>query len=276
LGLRVPGDDWSAVAAGGSQNLALKKDGTLWAWGNNYRARLLGVNSDEDSVLEATQVGTYTNWVKVWAGSMQLLGLRADGSLWFWGSLTGAGDDLFSFPTRVSPDTNWIDAGFGYYVIFASKSDGTLWAWGRNAGIYTGEPIELLNPVPKRVGTEHDWKACSTSEYFYRIFEKRDGSLWAMDASDYAYVNKASYKPIAWKRVSLPGDVVAFGAASRGITGVALTRTGELWTWGHALGQFTPAHPTWQTIADKVNWKTVRFRSKPVFHDVPWQLPHDE
>jgi RNA polymerase sigma factor (sigma-70 family) len=273
----VPGNDWKKVAAGGAHSLAIKKDGTLWGWGNNWAGQL-GLNHSQHEVLEVTQVGTNAGWVKVWAGNLHSIALRADGSLWSWGSLTGKGNDGHSLliPTRVSPDTNWIDAGFGYYVMFAIKSDGTLWAWGRNAGIYTGEPIELLNPVPKRVGAERDWKACSTSEYFYRVFEKKDGSLWALDASDYAYVSKASYKPVQWKRIPLEKDIVAFGAASRGITGVVLTRDGEVRTWGQALGQFTPAYPTWQAIADKFGWKTDRFRSKPVVHDAPWQLPHDE
>src|SRR5436190_23037503 len=67
----VPGNDWHQVAAGHANSLALKKDGTLWAWGSNSRSRVLGVDSDQDYILQATQVGTDANWVKVWAGSMQ-------------------------------------------------------------------------------------------------------------------------------------------------------------------------------------------------------------
>ena len=141
--------------------------------------------------------------------------------------------------TRVSSDTNWSEVGFGYFINFAIKTDGTLWAWGRNAGIYTGAPIQLLNPTPALIGTENDWRAVSDSEYFYHVLMKKDGALWAMDASDYTLLNKTNHEPVQFRRLDLRNEVVAFGAAGRGMMGVALTRDGEVWTWGTVLGVAT-------------------------------------
>jgi alpha-tubulin suppressor-like RCC1 family protein len=169
-----------------------------------------------------------------------------------------------------------VDVSFGYFSVFAIKSDGTLWAWGRNAGIYTGTPIQLLNETPARVGTNSDWKTCSSSEYFYHVLQKKDGSLWALDASDYAFVNKTNYRPVALKPIYLKKDVVAFGATGRSIMGVALTREGEVWTWGKVLGEYTSGNATLQSVADAIKWKTDRFQPKPIMRSEPWLLPIQE
>ena len=63
--------------------VALKKDGTLWAWGNNW-AGSLGTGSTNNSAVPV-QVGSATNWIKVWAGMLETVALQSDGSLWYWG-----------------------------------------------------------------------------------------------------------------------------------------------------------------------------------------------
>ncbi len=274
----VPGNDWKQVAAGGSHSLALKNDGTLWAWGENWSGQT-GLGLTNTRITTVTQVGTNADWIKVWAAGLQSAALRSDGSLWFWGHLVGDGSkdtNFFRVPSRVSADTNWLEASFGFFSIHAIKTDGTLWAWGRDAGMYTGQPIQRLNPTPVRVGTASDWQTGPTSEYFYRLLQKRDGSLWALDASDYMYLAKTNHLPAQWRRIPLKKKVVAFGATARGITGVALTDEGEVWTWGEVMGETTPGWPALQTMADKLGWKTGLFRSKPVVREDPWRLPHEE
>lgn len=271
------GTDWTQVAAGGSHSLALKRDGTLWSWGNNWAGQL-GLGIANQQVPEVSQVGASTNWSRVWAAGLQSVGQQSDGSLWFWGSLTGESKDTNQFlvPTRISAATNWVDVSFGYFVVFAIKSDGTLWCWGRDAGMYTGAPIQVLNPTPARVGTNSDWKACATAEYFYRVLQKHDGSLWELDASDYAFVNRATYRPVELRPLNLQKNVAAFGAAGRGVMGVVLTKEGEVWTWGKVLGEYTPARTNLQALANKIGWKTDRFSKKPVVREEPWLLPIEE
>ncbi|MDB6033278.1 MAG: regulator of chromosome condensation [Verrucomicrobiales bacterium] len=257
-----PGNDWKQVAAGGTHTLALTRSGTLWAWGNNWAGQL-GIGTRKLSP-EAVQVGSNSNWVKVWSQGIQTVGLQSDGSLWFWGSLTGGAKDTHRFfvPTRVSPDTNWVDACFGYFCVLAIKADGTLWAWGRNAGIYTDAPIELVNPSPVRVGNESDWKACASTEYFYHLLTKKDGSLWALDASDHSKGLKTP-KPAEFRKINLRKEIVAFGTTGRDGMGAALTRDGEVWTWGAVLGEYKPVRP---------NAKDIVY--EPVLRKEPWLLPN--
>ena len=236
----VPGHDWKQVAAG-LHGLALKKDGTLWAWGNNW-AGSLGTGTTNNSAVPV-QVGSSTNWVKVWAQGIQSAGLQSDGSLWWWGYQLLQFNNTPHFilePTRLSADTNWVDVAMGFFKGFAIKSDGTLWAWGCDVDVFTGMPDSASNSVPHQVGTNHEWRACAFLGHGCVLLMKQDGSLWALDdALDQAgkRMNNPAWKmqPVTPSQIKLPAPVVAF-AGSYGATGVALLSNGEVWTWGRVLG----------------------------------------
>jgi alpha-tubulin suppressor-like RCC1 family protein len=78
----APGD-WAAVACGYDHTLALKKDGSLWAWGYDAAGQL-GVG--DTNRLTPTQVGTANDWAAVACGTGCSLALKKDGSLWAWGN----------------------------------------------------------------------------------------------------------------------------------------------------------------------------------------------
>ncbi|MBY9079158.1 regulator, partial [Paenibacillus sp. CGMCC 1.18879] len=60
-----------AIAAGSGQNLALKSDGTVWAWSN-------GVTS--------AQVSGLSGITSIAMGSGHNLALKSDGTVWSWGT----------------------------------------------------------------------------------------------------------------------------------------------------------------------------------------------
>lgn len=265
----IPGYNWKQAATCGDGSLAVKNDGTLWAWGNNWAGNL-GVGAAK-AITHATQVGDSTNWTKVWAGHIQTVGLQSDGSLWFWGSFTGDsnGTNLFRVPTRISPDTNWVDVCFGYYTVLAIKSDGTLWSWGREANFYTGAPDDGAgNATPRQVGTDNDWQACASGGGSYHMFTKKDGSLWALDATEHNIIKPAAaYHPIKQEKINLPKEVAAF-AAGGGTFGVVLTPDGEVWTWGIVFGE--------HTVEDYMGPKGVQYFPKLKVIDHPWQVSNEE
>ena len=178
----VPGNDWKQVATSGIHCLALKRDGTLWAWGDNWAGQF--GNGTTSNSFTPVRIGSSTNWTRIWANLIESVGQQADGTLWYWGwdyTRSQKGSSI-SVPTRVSPDTNWISVGMGDWMVFAIKSDGTLWAWGREAHDYTGAAPEA-DSWPVRVGTNNDWRACASFAQSCPVFMKRDGSLWVLDAS---------------------------------------------------------------------------------------------
>jgi alpha-tubulin suppressor-like RCC1 family protein len=68
--------NWSTLPKSQSYqgSLAIKTDGTLWAWGHNYYGRLgLGDTTDRSS---PTQVGSLTTWYDVARGNNQTFALK--------------------------------------------------------------------------------------------------------------------------------------------------------------------------------------------------------
>ena len=77
--------DWAKIAAakGGYHTIALKRDGTLWAWGRNDYGELGdGTFVERRSTV---QIGTDTDWAEISAGAYHTLALKNDASLWAWG-----------------------------------------------------------------------------------------------------------------------------------------------------------------------------------------------
>jgi alpha-tubulin suppressor-like RCC1 family protein len=73
----------STVAAGGSHSLALKTDGTVWAWGSNAYGQLGdGTTIDRTSPV---QVAGLSSVVSIAAGGDHSLALKNDGTVWSWG-----------------------------------------------------------------------------------------------------------------------------------------------------------------------------------------------
>lgn len=151
----VPAATTPQVAAGSAHTVALRSDGTVWAWGDNSADQLgLGVSSTltTSTVPVAVSVPTgFTGIIAVAAGENHSLALKSDGTVWAWGNNTyGQLGDTID-PNQTNPDTGAtviiassavpiqiselsgitaIAAGTGFSM--ALKSDGTVWTWGRN------------------------------------------------------------------------------------------------------------------------------------------------
>jgi alpha-tubulin suppressor-like RCC1 family protein len=75
--------DWTLVSAGGLHTLAVRSNGTLWAWGANSDGQL-GDGSGADQ-FSPVQVGLDRTWTGISAGAIHSAGLKADNTLWTWG-----------------------------------------------------------------------------------------------------------------------------------------------------------------------------------------------
>ncbi|MFQ5560718.1 MAG: RCC1 domain-containing protein [Nitrospinota bacterium] len=81
--------DWAAVFAGPSDSFAIKEDGTLWGWGNNNTGKLGDVKgfsiSGSTLIISPGQIGSDTDWSRVYTGMNHTIAMKKDGTMVFWG-----------------------------------------------------------------------------------------------------------------------------------------------------------------------------------------------
>jgi alpha-tubulin suppressor-like RCC1 family protein len=155
--------DWCQISAGKSHSLAIRQNGTAWAWGEGSSGRL-GDNTINDKSSPVSVVGGFTDWCQVSAGSCHSLGVRTNGTAWAWGD---NGEGRLGDNTTVSKRspisviggfTDWCQISAGESHSLAVRQSGTAWAWGLdlNGRLGDGNTVDQSSPVSV-VGGYTDW-----------------------------------------------------------------------------------------------------------------------
>ncbi|MCK5160496.1 MAG: hypothetical protein KAQ99_02870, partial [Candidatus Aureabacteria bacterium] len=76
--------DIISIGAGYMHNLALRSDGTVWAWGRDNRGQL-GDDTAFVNQPSPVQVSLLTDIIAIGAGDYHSLALQSDGTVWAWG-----------------------------------------------------------------------------------------------------------------------------------------------------------------------------------------------
>lgn len=91
---------FSTVSAGGEHTIAIKTDGSLYAWGDNEYGQLGDGTNDDKKV--PTQIGSDNNWASVSAGGARTISVKTDGSLYAWGyNYSDQLEDCLKVPTLI-------------------------------------------------------------------------------------------------------------------------------------------------------------------------------
>ena len=149
---------WARVAAGGSSTVAIRSDGTLWAWGYNSYGQLGDGTTTSRS--HPVRIGNATNWIAAAAGFTHTVALRADGTLWAWGynhdGQLGDGTTVERHaPEQIGPATTWTRVAAGTAHTVALRADGTLWAWGANGSGQLGDGTTTERHIPGTCRLRH-------------------------------------------------------------------------------------------------------------------------
>jgi alpha-tubulin suppressor-like RCC1 family protein len=157
------GNNWKQVSSGGAHTLAIKTDGTLWAWGYANNGQL-GDNTVTNKSSPVQTIAGGNNWKQAAGGQATSAAIKTDGSLWLWGwnFRCQLGDNTAvnkSSPIQtVSGGLNWRYVATGSHTA-AIKTDGSLWVWGYNArgGLGDNTTVNKASPV-QTVAFGFNWK----------------------------------------------------------------------------------------------------------------------
>jgi alpha-tubulin suppressor-like RCC1 family protein len=106
--------DWVYVELGQDDACAVRKDGSLWCWGDGTSGQLA---SPPGLVMAPTQVGTDTDWTTVATDAFSTCALKATGALYCWGRNAEGQLGLGDTTDRTSPTVTGSDASFGWVAV---------------------------------------------------------------------------------------------------------------------------------------------------------------
>ena len=234
----------TAVAVNGQRNaFFVKKDGSLWAMGENNAS--YPSDGTSNSTGQPTQI-VASGVRAVACGECFTLFLKDDGSVWGFGwsgdGVLGNKNDTVTKPKQiVAGDVVAIAAGY-YHSLFI-KRDGSLWGLGGNGhgqlGLGTDinqtlSPVEIVASKVVSIAAAHG----------HSLFIKSDGSLWAMGLNDWGQIGDGTIDWPHRPEQIVSNNVVAITAGYSG--SLFLKQDGSLWgmgiNWGSDYGEGIEFH----------------------------------
>ncbi|NJK43908.1 MAG: hypothetical protein HC933_06125 [Pleurocapsa sp. SU_196_0] len=255
----------NTVAAGGYHSLAVRADGTVWAWGNNVSGQL-GDGSNE-SRNAAVQTRNLNGVTSVTAGEYHSLALKNDGTVWAWGDNEDGqlGDDTDTArttPVQVSSLTGIVAIAAGNSHSLALKNDGTVWAWGMNSdgALGDGSLETRISPVP--VKNLENIVAIAAGG-FHSLALRDDGAIWAWgynadgqlgDATQTNRLEACASPPSRMSRTSARGRITVLPCEPTARSGLGAT----IWTdnSGMARKPIASSQPEPKTFNMLSRWRS--------------------
>ena len=271
----------TAIASRGYHTLALKNDGTVWAWGYNAWGQL-GDNSNTDrhSPVQVSGLSGHGGVINIVGGGDISAALMADHTLLMWGrnrkgemgnGTTDAGDAGQWFPGPVSQAsglTNVQALALGWSHVVALASDGTVWTWGQNlrGELGLGAISSTGTNMPTQVAGLTNIIQVSAGDGFSAVL-KSDGTVWTWGYNGSTYAGtwgagelgngttNDSYSP-----VQVVGLTNAVFVRARDWKTLALKADGTAWAWGwDEYGELGDgANNTNRLSPVRVHWPIIR------------------
>lgn len=215
------GQDYAMIhiSGGYTHTVAIKRDGTVWEWGESF----------DGNKLLPERIESLEKIIDISAGAGYSLALKIDGTVWAWGKndhgRLGDGTEMDSeIPVKVKglSKIKRVAASYGGHCL-ALSNDGKVWAWGNNAsgqlGAGTGD--RSLTPVLVEKLTQIEDIAVG---YDYSAAIDKEGNVWVW----------GGLEGITPKKVKGLNNIIDISAGQGQL--LALRNDGTVWTWGDYEG----------------------------------------
>ncbi len=243
----------TAIMGGEMHNLALKSDGTVWAWGLNAENQL--GDGTTTNRFYPVQVSLLTNIVSLGSRAYHSLAVKADGTVWAWGTNrcgelgNGVADSNYDnfVPNQVQGVSDPIMVTAGYEFSIALLQDHTLVAWGKNNGgqLGDGTTTNRYTPVPVVGISDVAWVSAGWGQ---AVAVKTDGTVWAWGSNlwggtysgcgllgDGKDCTTEPYRTTPGQVIGLPSGVKAYRAWGADTHTAVLMTDGTVWAFGSNL-----------------------------------------
>ena len=235
--------DFMEIVAGSRHVLALRKDGTVWSWGNNEKGQL---GYKEDGHIEPNyyrafqktpkQIPDLKDIVSIAAGSDFSLALDKEGRVWGWGSRAYILKNVFDETIQKEPKIVYEDKNIAKIVANGSGETAIIFNNG-SAIVFPFIKSEMFEDVSEWSGLQEyriyhvpfsDVVDISTdlSGVVYTVL-RQDGTVWALGLNKFGALGQCDYKRYkGFVRVKNLSRIKKIN------TTIAWDEKGYLWHWG--------------------------------------------
>jgi alpha-tubulin suppressor-like RCC1 family protein len=262
-----------AIAAGANHSLAVKSDGTVWAFGANASGQLGdGSTNPQNTPVQVTLSGggNLASITSVGAGANHSLAVKSDGTAWMWGANGNGQGGIGSTSTpqtravQMSTLTGVTAVEGGEQHSVARKSDGTAWATGYNGyGQLGTNNFTQQTSSQEVIGLPGVTRVAAGQYFSMALASDWHVSTWGIYTA--LGTTSMSNSSVAVTLLSLP-PIVAIAAGDT--HAIVIAQDGSVWSWGvNGSGQIgdgsTQERKTPVKVADaSFAWKA----ATPVFN----------